>query len=75
LLGALVLETLQQEFTLRFSAGGGMYLIVYGALFLVVILLMPRGIVPTLRDALANVRAGRPGPKGMHVQTPLRSRS
>jgi branched-chain amino acid transport system permease protein len=75
LLGALVLESLQQEFTLRFSAGGGMYLIVYGALFLVVILLMPRGIVPTLRDALANMRAGRPGPQGVPVQTPLRSRS
>lgn len=49
LLGALVLETLQQEFTLRFSAGS-VYLIIYGALFLAVILVMPRGIVPTLRD-------------------------
>jgi branched-chain amino acid transport system permease protein len=47
LLGALVLETLQQEFTLQFSAGS-VYLIVYGALFLVVILLLPRGVVPTL---------------------------
>ena len=77
LLGALVLESMQQEFTLRFSAGGGIYLIAYGALFLVVILLMPRGIVPTLRDALANARArraGSPGP-GLRVQAPLRSRS
>lgn len=47
LLGALVLESLQQEFTLNFSAGS-LYLIVYGALFLVVILLLPRGVVPTL---------------------------
>jgi branched-chain amino acid transport system permease protein len=55
LLGALVLESMQQEFTLRFSAGS-IYLVVYGALFLVVILLMPRGIVPSVRDL---VSAGR----------------
>jgi len=76
LLGALVLESMQQEFTLRFSAGGGIYLIAYGALFLVVILVMPRGVVPTLRDALANARerrAGSPGP-GVRVHAPLRSR-
>ena len=47
LLGALVLEALQQEFTLRFSAGS-VYLIVYGALFIAVILLLPRGVVPSL---------------------------
>jgi branched-chain amino acid transport system permease protein len=45
LLGALVLESLQQYFTLTFSKTG-IYLIVYGALFLVVILLLPRGVVP-----------------------------
>ena len=74
LLGALVLESMQQEFTLRFSAGGGVYLIVYGALFLVVILVMPRGVVPTLRDALENARARRADSRGVRVQTPLRSR-
>ncbi len=74
LLGALVLESLQQELTLRFSTGGGIYLIVYGALFLLVILLMPRGVVPTLRDVLSNARARRPGLFGMRVQAPLRSR-
>jgi branched-chain amino acid transport system permease protein len=47
LLGALVLEALQQYFTLTFSSGG-LYLIVYGVLFLAVILLMPRGVIPTL---------------------------
>lgn len=46
-LGALLLESLQQEFTLHFSAGS-LYLIVYGVLFLVVILLLPRGVVPSL---------------------------
>jgi branched-chain amino acid transport system permease protein len=45
LLGALVLESLQQYFTQTFS-GSGTYLIIYGALFLVVILLLPRGVVP-----------------------------
>jgi len=55
LVGALLLEALQQEFTLRFSAGS-VYLIVYGALFLAVILLLPRGIVPSLA---ALVRRGR----------------
>jgi branched-chain amino acid transport system permease protein len=74
LLGALVLESMQQEFTLRFSAGGGIYLIAYGALFLVVILVMPRGVVPTLRDALANARARRAEGPAVRVQAPLRSR-
>ena len=56
LLGALVLEALQQEFTLHFSVGG-LYLIVYGALFLVVILLLPQGVVPTLASLLPRTRA------------------
>jgi branched-chain amino acid transport system permease protein len=73
LLGALVLESMQQELTLRFSAGGGVYLIVYGALFLAVILVMPRGVVPTLRDALENARARRTDRGGVRMQTPLRS--
>ncbi len=47
LLGALVLEALQQYFTQSFS-GTGTYLIIYGVLFLVVILLLPRGVVPSL---------------------------
>jgi branched-chain amino acid transport system permease protein len=74
LIGALVLESMQQELTLRFSTGGGIYLIVYGALFLVVILLMPRGVVPTVRDVFTNVRARRGVPVGVPVQSPLRSR-
>jgi branched-chain amino acid transport system permease protein len=55
LLGALVLESLQQEFTVNFSAGS-LYLIVYGGLFLVVILLLPRGVVPTLASLLPRTR-------------------
>jgi branched-chain amino acid transport system permease protein len=51
LLGALVLESLQQYFTLTFSSTG-LYLIIYGALFLVVILLLPRGVVPGLSQLI-----------------------
>jgi branched-chain amino acid transport system permease protein len=58
LLGALVLESLQQYLTQKFSANG-LYLIVYGALFLAVILLMPRGVVPTVSAWLRSWRASR----------------
>jgi branched-chain amino acid transport system permease protein len=58
ILGALILEPLQQYFTLQFSAGD-QYLIIYGALFLAVMLLLPRGIVPTVQDQLASWRVRR----------------
>ena len=48
LLGALVLEALQQYLTQSLSSSGSTYLIVYGVLFLGVILLLPRGVVPSL---------------------------
>jgi len=56
LLGALVLEALQQYFTQSLS-GNGTYLIAYGVLFLAVILLLPRGVIPTLTQLIANRRA------------------
>jgi branched-chain amino acid transport system permease protein len=56
LLGALVLESLQQYFTLTFSSTG-IYLIVYGVLFLVVILLLPRGVVPGVAELIRARRA------------------
>lgn len=49
LLGGLVLESLQQYFTLQFS-GAELYLIIYGGLFLAVMLIMPRGVIPTIGD-------------------------
>lgn len=49
ILGALILESTQQYFTLQFVSPG-YYLIAYGGLFLIVILLLPRGIIPTLAD-------------------------
>ena len=63
LLGALVLESLQQYLTQTFSSNAT-YLIAYGVLFLVVILLLPRGVVPACassleRPASAARRSGR----------------
>ncbi|MGC1418852.1 MAG: branched-chain amino acid ABC transporter permease [Acidimicrobiales bacterium] len=49
LLGALVLESLQQYLTVSFS-NGSLYLILFGSLFLIVILFMPQGVVVALRD-------------------------
>jgi branched-chain amino acid transport system permease protein len=56
LLGSLVLEALQQYFTQSIS-GSGTYLIAYGILFLVVILLLPRGVIPTLSELIAHRQA------------------
>jgi branched-chain amino acid transport system permease protein len=56
LLGSLVLESLQQYLTQSVS-GTGTYLIAYGVLFLAVILLLPRGVVPTLSELIAQRRA------------------
>ena len=66
IVGALILEPAQQYFTLAFSGQiqignhlidlSSLYLVVYGALFLVIMLLMPRGIVPTIRGRWAAYR-------------------
>ncbi len=61
-LGAFILEPLQQYFTIQFSQNG-IYLIVYGALFLGIILLLPEGILPTLRKYwLKRKLASNPAP-------------
>jgi branched-chain amino acid transport system permease protein len=57
-LGAILLEPLQQYLTLQFSVSYQyLYLIVYGLLFLVVIILMPRGIIPTAGELLTSLRS------------------
>ena len=58
LLGALLLEPTQQYFTLQFSQNG-YYLVIYGALFLVILLLLPQGIIPTLRMRWGKYQATR----------------
>jgi branched-chain amino acid transport system permease protein len=57
LLGALVLESMQQYLTQTFSSSAT-YLIAYGVLFLAVILLLPRGIIPGVTE-LINKRRTR----------------
>jgi branched-chain amino acid transport system permease protein len=60
LLGALVIEPAQQYLTLQFT---NEYLseILLGALFLAVILGLPRGVIPTAADKIAALRARRAG--------------
>jgi branched-chain amino acid transport system permease protein len=58
ILGALILEPAQQYFTLQFSQNG-YYLLIYGALFLVIILLLPRGVIPTLSERWVKYQATR----------------
>jgi branched-chain amino acid transport system permease protein len=56
LLGALVLESLQQYFTVE-SGASQVYLIIYGALFLAVVLILPRGVIPSVEELLRRRRA------------------
>ena len=56
LFGAMALESLQQYLTLSFSSNAT-YLIAYGVLFLIVILIMPRGVVPEVSDFIRRRRA------------------
>ncbi len=58
LLGALILEPVQQYLTMQYSVGS-IYLIIYGALFLLVILFMPRGVVPAVSDVFTARRERR----------------
>lgn len=57
LLGALIVEP--SQLLLSYYVNEAMYLILYGALFLAVVLLLPRGIIPSLQDRLEAWRAGR----------------
>ena len=58
ILGALLLEPTQQYFALQYGQSG-YYLVIYGALFLLVILLLPQGILPTIQARWASYRARR----------------
>jgi branched-chain amino acid transport system permease protein len=58
LLGALVLESLQQYLTQTFSSDAT-YLIAYGVLFLAVILLLPRGVIPGVSELIRRRRTRR----------------
>jgi branched-chain amino acid transport system permease protein len=57
-IGAFILELAQQYFA--YSLGGSQfYLIAYALVFLVVMLLMPRGIVPSIQERLRHRRRRR----------------
>jgi branched-chain amino acid transport system permease protein len=58
ILGALFLETIQLYFTSQ-SGPNSYYLIINGSLFLVVILLLPRGVIPTLSERWAKYQVIR----------------
>jgi branched-chain amino acid transport system permease protein len=57
-LGALAIEPAYLYFQQQVSSGY-IFLILYGALFLVVILLLPRGVIPTAGELLKKWRARR----------------
>lgn len=57
-LGALLIEPAHEYFTVQYGASG-LYLILYGGLFLAVILLLPRGIIPSLRLLVERQRTRR----------------
>jgi branched-chain amino acid transport system permease protein len=56
-IGAVLLEPAQLEFAYRFGASR-LYLVFYAAVFLVVILLLPRGIVTSVAELIGRRRAG-----------------
>jgi branched-chain amino acid transport system permease protein len=57
-LGALILVPTQQYLAYRLG-GNQFYLIAYAGVFLLIMLLMPRGIVPTVADRLRTARLRR----------------
>jgi branched-chain amino acid transport system permease protein len=58
-LGAFILVPAQQYFAYQLGASQ-LYLVSYAAVFLVIMLALPRGILPSIADWLARRRAGRP---------------
>ena len=54
-LGALVLVPAQQYMLIHLG-GSQLYLVGYSAVFMVVLLVLPRGIIPSLRDWLTRSR-------------------
>ncbi|HBH42570.1 MAG TPA: hypothetical protein DDW26_11865, partial [Rhizobiales bacterium] len=57
--GALILEPAQLWLAYNYGASR-LYLVLYAAVFLLVILLMPRGIIPSARELLAKRQISTP---------------
>jgi branched-chain amino acid transport system permease protein len=64
-IGALVLVPAQQYLLTRLGASE-LYLVGYSAVFVVVLLVLPRGILPSLRDMIERVR-GRQRTRGKRI--------
>ena len=58
-LGAFILVPVQQYLAYKLGASQ-LYLVGYASVFLVIMLLVPRGILPSIEDRLARRRAGPP---------------
>jgi branched-chain amino acid transport system permease protein len=63
ILGAVILEPAQLWLAYHFGASR-LYLVLYASVFLVVILLLPRGIIPSVSELITKWRAGAGDSKG-----------
>ncbi len=73
ILGAFILEPTQQYFTILLSQNG-YYLVIYGLLFLTIILMLPEGIIPTLRKLWMKRQASPGGTKARFQEADLENR-
>jgi branched-chain amino acid transport system permease protein len=68
-LGAFILVPLQQYLAYRLGASE-LYLLGYAAVFLLIMLLLPRGIIPSLKDRLARRQAASSPPGAVSGAVP-----
>jgi branched-chain amino acid transport system permease protein len=68
-LGAFILVPLQQYMAYRLGASD-LYLLGYAAVFLLIMLLLPRGIIPSLKDRLARRQAAASPPGAVSGPVP-----
>jgi ABC-type branched-subunit amino acid transport system ATPase component/ABC-type branched-subunit amino acid transport system permease subunit len=67
-LGAFIIEPLN-EFSNNHLGGGNARLLIFGGLMALVVMFLPRGVIPTLRDRLAAWRArGKAGVVGARLE-------
>lgn len=57
-LGAFLIEPAHEYFAFTYGSSG-LYLVVYGVLFLIIILLLPEGVIPSVRNLITTQRAKR----------------
>jgi ABC-type branched-subunit amino acid transport system ATPase component/ABC-type branched-subunit amino acid transport system permease subunit len=75
ILGAFILEPLN-EWTNNNFAGGNERLIIFGGLLVAVVLVLPQGIIPGIGELVARLRAGRTAsPVGARFERPAIARA